>query len=484
MPASLVILALLFAVQRFGTHWVGRAFGPVMVLWFATLAALGIPAIVAHPGVLRGLSPTYALAFAVDRPVVAFIAMGAIVLTITGAEALYADMGHFGARPIRLAWFFVVFPCLTVNYLGQSALILTDPSAVDQPFFRLAPQPLVLPIVVLATIATVIASQAVISGAFSVSQQALHLGLIPRLSVRHTSESESGQIFVPIINWALFFGVVVLILGFRSSQALANAYGLAVTGTLVLTTILYGGLADRGWHWPMWRVVVFMVVVGGLEASFLGANLTKIMHGGWLPIVIASGVIVVMTTWRWGAALVRARREELEGPLDEWLAQLDTGTVRRVPGQSIYLHTNTRTVPLALKESLRFHQSVHEHVAIVTVEVGNVPHVHHVDRVRITDLGTPNDGIVAISIKLGFNDSPDVPHNLRWSQGKSDDFAFDPKCARYFLSVLDVHAREGRGPVLWRKHLFVLLSRIAGSRVDAFRLPPSRTAILGGRVYI
>lgn len=485
VPASLVILTVLFVIQRLGTGVVGRAFGPVMVLWFLTLAALGVPAIARHPAVLLGLSPTYALSFLVQRPFVAFIAMGAVVLTITGAEALYADMGHFGAKPIRIAWFAVVFPCLTLNYLGQSALILTDPTAVDNPFFRLAPTSLILPIVVLATLATVIASQAVISGAFSVSSQALHLGLIPRLTVRHTSRSDIGQIYVPTINWTLYVGVVALIIGFGSSVGLANAYGLAVTGTLVLTTVLFGGLAHRIWRWPLWRIAVLMLVVGGLEAAFLGANLTKIAHGGWLPIVIASAVIAVMTTWVWGAELVRARREELEGPLDAWLDDVRRGGALRVPGQAVYLHTNRRTVPLALKENLRFNRVVHDRVAIVTVEVGNVPHVRHVDRVRIADVGTPDDGIVAITITLGFNDSQNVPHNLEWSHGQSEEFEFDAAKARYFLSVLDVHARQGRhDPTRLRKHLFVLISRVAGSRVLSFRLPPNRTVILGGTIYI
>ncbi len=486
VPASLAILSVLFGVQRFGTAIVGRAFGPVMILWFATLAALGIPAIAKHPQVLLGLSPTYALAFIAERPYVAFIAMGAVVLTITGAEALYADMGHFGARPIRLAWFCVVFPCLVLNYLGQSALILTDPTAIDNPFFRLAPEPLVVPIVVLATVATVIAAQAVISGAFSVANQARHLGLIPRLTVRHTHKEAGGQIYVPMINWTLFVGVVVLVVGFGSSASLANAYGLAVTGTLVLTTTLFGGLAHRGWRWPLWRITLFMVIVGGLESMFLFANLTKIAHGGWLPIVIASLVIAVMTTWLWGAAQVRTRREEIEGPLEEWLAQLDASdsAIRRVPGQAIYLHTNPRTVPLALKENLRFNHVVHENVAIVNVEVGNVPHVRHVERVTVTDIGRPDDGIVAITIRLGFNDTHDLPHNLVWSHDKCPDFEFDATRARYFLSALDVHAREGSGFVRLRKHFFVLISRVAGSRVLSFRLPPSRTAILGGTIYI
>ncbi len=484
LPIAVVILTVLFAIQRFGTAIVGRAFGPIMIIWFATLAALGIPEILQHPGVIKGLSPSYAAAFAIDRPFIAFIAMGAVVLTITGAEALYADMGHFGAKPIRLAWFFIVFPSLIINYLGQGALLLNDPRAIDNPFFHLAPTTLTLPLVVLATAATVIASQAVISGAFSVSNQALHLGLLPRLTIRHTSKEEGGQIYVPTVNWVLFAGVLVLIVGFQSSAALANAYGLAVTGTLILTTVLFLGLADRHWHWPMWLLVLIMVTIGGLEATYFAANVTKILHGGWLPIILAGSVILVMTTWLWGAALVRARRADLEGPLDAWLAKVATREIIRVPGQTIYLHNNLETVPLALKETLRFHHVLHERIAIVTVVIENVPHVRHVDRVEISDLGNADDGIVSIRIRLGFNDSTDVPHNLKWSGGKDVAFEFDATEARYFLSVLTVHTR-GR-PTLGnlRRRFFIFLSRNAGDRVEAFHLPPSRTAVLGGRLYI
>lgn len=484
LPLSLVILSALFMIQRFGTAVVGRTFGPIMVAWFVALTLLGIPQIVAHPAILKAFLPTYALSFAVERPAIAFIAMGAIVLTITGAEALYADMGHFGARPIRLAWFCVVFPALIVNYMGQGALILSDPAAADNPFFRLAPKPLVIPLVVLATLATVIASQAVISGAFSVTNQARHLDLMPRVTVRHTSKIEGGQIYVPVINWTLFVGVLLLIAGFQSSAALANAYGLAVTGTLVLTTILFFGLAHRGWHWPLWVIVVAMVVIGGLEATFFAANLTKIVHGGWLPIVIAALVIVIMTTWMWGDDMLGRRRREIEGSLDAWLDKVNERNVPRVPGQAIFLHSNFDTVPLALKETLRFNHVIHEQIAIVNVRVLDIPHVRHHDRVRFSDLGNPYDGIWGITITLGFNDSQDVPHNLRWSHGKCEDFEWDPEEARYYLSVLTVHPTEGKGLTLFRKRLFAILTRNAGSRVEAFHLPPHRTAVLGGNVNL
>jgi KUP system potassium uptake protein len=322
LPIGIAILTVLFVVQRFGTHRVGRLFGPVMVLWFVTLAVLGLPHIVEHPDVLLGLSPTYAISFVGDHVYTAFIAMGAVVLVITGAEALYADMGHFGRRPIRVAWFALVFPALVLNYLGQAALILSDPAAIANPFYLLAPGWARLPLVVLATLATVIASQAVISGAFSVSVQAMKLGFLPHLTVRHTSERESGQIYVPSVNWLLFGGVLVLIVAFQSSSRLATAYGLAVTGTLLLTTTLFLIYARTAWRWATWKLVLVGVVFGGIELTYLGANLTKIVHGGWLPLVIAAIVVTVMATWQRGRRIITRRRAEMEGPLQDFLTGL------------------------------------------------------------------------------------------------------------------------------------------------------------------
>lgn len=483
VPLAVVILTALFAVQRYGTSRVGNAFGPIMILWFGTLAAMGIPQILRHPQVLASISPTYALAFVIERPGVAFIAMGAVVLTITGAEALYADMGHFGAKPIRRAWFFAVFPALMLNYLGQGAMILLDPGTAKNPFFLMLPHGLVAPVVILATLATVIASQAVISGAFSVTQQALNLGLIPRVTVKHTSKHEGGQIYVPSINAILFIGVLVLVLGFRSSAALANAYGLAVTGTLLLTTVLFCGVARKVWKWSLKRVALVMITVGVLEACYFAANVTKFFNGGWLPVVIASLVFVVMTTWRWGASILMARRRVVEGRLAPWIAQIEWKKVQRVDGQAIYLHTDPETLPLALKETLRFYRVLHEQIAIVTLKVKNVPHVRHVDRVHVSDLGNPGDGIVGIRIDVGFNDSTNIPHNLRWSYGQSDEFEFEPDKARYFVSVLRPHAKVGSKLTIWRKRLFIALSRNAGSRIVAFHLPPNRTVMLGGSIH-
>ncbi|MGI8880486.1 MAG: potassium transporter Kup, partial [Jatrophihabitans sp.] len=373
LPIGVMILAVLFAAQRFGTHRVGRLFGPVMVVWFATLVALGVPKIVQHPGVLRGLSPYYSVTFVADHPYIAFIAMGAVVLAITGAEALYADMGHFGRPPIRRAWFFLVFPALSINYLGQGALILHDPKAAANPFFFMAPSWGRIPLVVLATLATVIASQAVISGAFSVTRQAMRLGFLPHLTVRHTSTRESGQIYVPAVNWLLFAGVLILMFTFRSSSRLATAYGLAVTGTLLLTTTLFLIAAHSIWYWRRWQLVSTAVVFGGIELMFFAANLTKVVHGGWLPLVIGALVITVMTTWQRGRRMVTDLRVGLEGPMADFVDRLQLAPVTVVPGTAVFPHPTKETVPLALRANVEFNRVLHEHVVIVSIVSENVP---------------------------------------------------------------------------------------------------------------
>lgn len=483
LPVAVIILTGLFILQRFGSGGVGRGFGPVMAIWFLSIALLGLPHIVRRPDILRALSPSYAVTFWIAHPGIAFVAMAAVVLTITGAEALYADMGHFGPQPIRTAWFVVVFPCLVVNYLGQGSLILQDPGAIGNPFFHLAPAWAQLPMVVLATVATIIASQAVISGAFSVSHQAIRLGLLPRLTVQHTSKKEGGQIYMPTINWILYVGVLLLVAVFQSSVALANAYGLAVTGTLILTTTLFLMLAALVWRWPAWLVAVIACTVGLLELVFFGANLTKIISGGWLPVLIAAMVILIMTTWMRGAEQMRVRRAEMEGPLRPWVEHVRDAGVPRVPGTAIFLHGNPDTVPLALKENLRFNHVLHEQVVIVTVINENVPHIHHVDRVSVNDLGYRDDGIIHMRIRLGFNDSQDVPRGLEWSHGKGAEFEVDPAQARYFVSVLTVLTQD-RGIRSWRKRLYIWLTHNASGHISAFRLPPEQTIIMGGTVYI
>ncbi len=486
VPLTVVVLSLLFVIQRWGTGVVGRSFGPVMVLWFAVLLVLGLPHVFANPEILAAVSPTYALMFVAEHPLVAFVAMGGVVLTITGAEALYADMGHFGAKPIRLAWYLVVFPALAVNYLGQGAMILGDPGAVSNPFFLLAPSWATLPLVLLATVATVIASQAVISGAFSVSRQAVRLGMLPRLAVRHTSREEGGQIYVPVMNWILFAGVLLLTAAFRSSSRLAAAYGLAVTGTLLLTSALFLLLARYVWRVQTWKLVVYLVLVVGVELTFLGANLTKVVAGGWLPLVIAALVVALMTTWRRGADALHAEERDLEGPLPLFLRMLHKhpDLVRRVPGVAVFPHPNATTTPLALRTNADFNRVVHDRVILVQIVNENVPHIRHVDRVEVDDLGDATDGFVHVKVHVGFTDSQDIPKGLALAVGKTPELDIDLDEARYFLSVLTVQATGHRGLRTWRKRLFAWMYHNAANRTEVFHLPPERTIVMGAHVEL
>lgn len=482
LPLALVIIVALFTVQRFGTELIGRAFGPVMVVWFLTLAVLGIPHIVAHPDVLRGLSPTYAAQFIVGEPLIAFVAMGAVVLAITGAESLYADMGHFGRPPISRAWFFLVMPCLLINYLGQSAMIIEDPSKIDSPFFHLAPSWATFPLVVLATCATVIASQAVISGAFSVSRQAERLGYLPRLTVRQTSKHEGGQIYVPAINWLLFGGVMILMLVFKSSERLAAAYGVAVTSMFIITTVMFLVLADTRWKWPRWRIALVALLFAPLEIIFVSANLTKVTHGGWLPLLVATFVATTMFTWRRGQTIVTERRATLEGPLLPFLDELHAHPLMHVPGTAVFMHPNKETAPLALRENASFNHVVHENVLIVTTVSANVPHVPIDERVTIDDLGDPFDHITHLTVRFGFQDDQDVPAALE--KARDMGVEFDAEEVYYFLSRISVQMSQDNSMPKWRKRMFVGLAHNAATPVQYFRLPEERTVIMGANVAL
>jgi KUP system potassium uptake protein len=484
LPTGAVILALLFVVQRFGTHRVGRLFGPVMLLWFGTLAVLGVPHIVAHPGVLRGLSPTYVVSFVVDHPYTAFIAMGAVVLAITGAEALYADMGHFGARPIRVAWFAVAFPALILNYLGQAALVLDDPTTIANPFYLLAPGWARLPLVVLATAATVIASQAVISGAFSMSRQAVRLGYLPHLTVRHTSTRESGQVYLPAVNWLLFGGVLLLVAVFGSSARLATAYGLAVTGTLLLTTTLFLTYAATAWHWARWKLVPVAVVIGGAELTYFGANCVKIASGGWLPLTIAALVVTVMTTWQRGRRTITARRVDLEGSLADFVATLHARNITRVPGTAVFPHPTKETAPLALRANVEFNHVLHERVVIVSMQSENVPYVPPDERLSVDDLGAPDDGIVHLRARFGFQDDQDIPEVLAQARGLTPELDCDPDTAFYYLSRITIERSHAPGMSSWRKRLFIGLSHNAATPAAYFDLPVDRTVVMGSRIEL
>ena len=484
LPISIGIVALLFVVQRFGTAAVGRFFGPVMIVWFLALALTGIPEIVRHPGILRALSPTYIATFSFDHPFLAFVALGAVVLSITGAEALYADMGHFGRPPIRRAWFFLVFPCLTLNYLGQGALILRSPSSIGNPFFLLAPHWARVPMVVLATVATVIASQAVISGAYSVSRQANRLGFLPHLTVRHTSHRESGQIYVPSVNWLLFISVLVLILAFRSSNRLATLYGFAVTGTFLIDTTLFLIVAAVMWRWPRWRLAAIGLLFGVVELSFFGANVTKIFKGAWLPLVIAAVLSMIMMTWQLGRRIVTARRIELEGPLQDFVDELRARRLTRVPGTAVFPHPTKETTPLALRANVEYNHVLHEHVVIVSVRVENVPYVPAEERITVDDLRYPDDGIVHVEFRFGFQDEQDLPAMLCAAVGRTEELEFEPDQAYWFLSRLTIQPGSAPGMATWRKRLFIALTHNAANPAVNFNLPVDRTVIMGAHLEL
>ncbi|MCP3784044.1 KUP/HAK/KT family potassium transporter [Micromonospora sp. A3M-1-15] len=484
LPASAVILTLLFALQRWGTGRVGAVFGPIMLLWFACLGVAGAAEVVRHPSVLAGLSPTYAALFVVEHPVIAFIAMGAVVLAITGAEALYADMGHFGRAPIRRAWFAIVFPALTLNYLGQGALILRTPESRQNPFFLLLPDWAQLPMVLVATVATVIASQAVITGAFSVSREAMRLGFLPHLRIRQTSRREYGQIYAPGVNWSLFAAVLVVVFAFGSSTNLAAAYGVAVTGTFMITTTLVLVVARARWRWGTGRLVLFGVVFGSIELTFFTANLAKVTHGGWLTLLIAICLFTVLLTWRRGADLVTARRTEREGPLPDFIDTLHATNIPRVPGTAVFPHPNKETTPLALRANVAHNHVRHERIVIITGRTANVPHIPWDARLTIDDLGDPDDGIIHITAVFGFQDPTDFPEVLRRAavHPLARGIALDE--VSYFVSRITLRCTRQPGMAVWRKRLFIALAHNAASHAEFLHLPEERTIVLSAEVPV
>jgi KUP system potassium uptake protein len=484
LPIGVVILAVLFLAQRFGTHTVGRLFGPVMVLWFIAIAVLGVPQIIGHPGILRSLSPSYAVSFAAASPLTGFLAMGSVVLAITGAEALYADMGHFGKPPIRRAWFAVVFPALTLNYLGQGALVLHNRAAVSNPFYYLVPGWGRIPMVVLATLATVIASQAVISGAFSVTRQAIRLGFLPYLKIRQTSREEGGQIYVPAINWLVFAGVLIIMFTFRSSTRLASAYGLAVTGTLLLTTALFLILARWAWNWRWWQMLAAGTVFGGLELIFFAANLAKVVHGGWLPLTIGALVVTVMLTWQRGVRVVTAKRTAAEGPLRAFVEEVRRHPPPRVPGTAVFPHPTKDTTPLALRANLTFNGVLHERVVIVSVRSENVPYVPLAESIRVDSLDHADDGIVYLSARFGFMDERDIPKALAAAYKLTPELDIDPEQAFYFLSRITLERGTEHDMPAWQKGIFIGLAQNSGSPAEGFCLPDGRTLSVSTRIEL
>jgi KUP system potassium uptake protein len=485
VPITLVIITILFAIQRQGTGVVGRLFGPVMGVWFTVLAVAGLGQIVDSPEILRALSPSYAVTFFTDHPGTAFIALGSVVLAVTGAEALYADMGHFGRSPIRRAWFLFVFPALTLNYLGQGALILGSKKAIENPFFLLMPHWARLPTVILATVATVIASQAVISGAFSVTRQAVQLGFLPRLVITHTSHEEEGQVYAPGINRLLFVAVVALVIGFGSSQNLASAYGIAVTGTLAIDTLLFFVVVRMLWRKPTWLTALGAAVFLTVDLAFFAANVPKVVHGGWFPLTIAVVVFTVLITWQRGRAVVTRNRVEEEGPLRTFVEEVREAEppIYRSPGTGVFLNANRETTPLALRELFVHTRSIPEAAVIMSIETLRVPHVPEDEQVMCDDLGYGDDGISHVTARIGFTDEMDVPRLLGLAAKEGLEGHVDLENPSYFLSQITIIPTDkADGLARWRKNLFVAISRNSASPVQYFRLPDDRVVTMGSHI--
>ena len=479
VPIAVVILVALFVLQQYGTHRVGRLFGPVMVLWFLTIAVLGVVWIAREPSVLAAFNPAHAVTYFRSHGLPGVAVLGAVFLAVTGGEALYADMGHFGKRPIRLAWFVLVLPALVLNYFGQGALLLTNPSAAQQPFFLLAPGWALVPLVGLATAAAVIASQALISGAFSLTQQAIQLGYAPRLDIEHTSSDEMGQVYVPQVNWALMVSTIAIVIGFKSSGALAAAYGIAVTMTMVITAVLLHVVAVERWHWPVLAVSCVTALFLTVDLTFFVANLLKVFQGGWLPLLIGGFIFTLMTTWKTGRRIVAERLTARAIPIDHFMSVVVASPPFRVPGTAVFMTAQPRGTPPALAHNLRHNKVMHEHVVILTVATAPVPQVSGDEQLALDDLG---HGVCAVRLVYGFMQNPDVPDALRAAQARG--LSFDTDDVTYFLGRETILVTRRAGMALWREQLFVFMTRNAVRATAFFRLPPERVVELGVQVEI
>ena len=486
VPITAAIIVVLFLVQRLGTGAVGRLFGPVMGVWFAVIGLVGVRGIAADPAILKALSPTYAVGFLVGHFGTAFFSLAAIVLAVTGAEALYADMGHFGRAPITRVWLALVFPACILSYLGQGALILGDPSTITSPFFLLAPGWARLPMVFLAAAATVIASQAVITGAFSLASQAARIGYLPRLRVTYTSEETMGQIYVPWINWLLLVAVLTLVLTFRSSAALAYAFGMAVTGTITITTLLFFYIVRYQWHRPWWIVAPGAAFLLTVDLLFFAANLTKLVSGAWLPLLIAVAAFTVMTTWQRGRELVTRLRQRDEGQLWAFVDHLHAmkPPLARVPGTSVFLNRGKATAPLAMRANVEHNEVLHEHVLILAIETLPVPHIPAAERITVDDLGYRDDRIVYVTARFGYMDQQNVPGLLPLIRQADIEAPLEDEKLSYFLSHIELAPGNTPGMSRWRKHLFIATSRITADAAEYFQLPRDRTLIMGSRIEL
>lgn len=478
IPIAVGILIGLFIVQSRGTEAISKFFGPIVLVYFVTLAGLGAFHLVTRPEVLWALSPYYGFEFFVRDPLLAFFALGSVVLAVTGAEALYADMGHFGRRPITVAWIWVVFPALILNYLGQCALLLNTPAAIENPFYLMAPEEFRLPLVILATLATIIASQALITGAFSVVQQAVQLGLMPRVRIDHTSARAAGQIYVPVVNWTLMILVILLVVTFKQSTNLAAAYGLAVTGTMFITTCLVMVLMRQVWDWPIWRVAV----IGGLflvvDGAYLAANAVKIPDGGWFPLTVASIAFMMLTTWARGRQLMMARLREAAMPLKVFVSSA-ASSATRVPGTAVFMTSTADGVPHALLHNLKHNKVLHERVILLTVKILDMPYVEDDNRCKLENLG---EGFHRLVVKYGFMQEPDVPDALARLTGCGG--AFKMMDTSFFLARQTLLPSSRPGMAIWREKLFAWMLNNSESAMEFFRLPTNRVVELGSQLEI
>ena len=479
IPITLLILLCLFAVQKRGTSGIGKFFGPITLVWFIAIAMLGLYHIVDHPEILWAVSPHYAAMFVWDQPFTAFIILGAVVLCVTGAEALYADMGHFGKKPIRLAWFYVVMPCLTLNYFGQGALLLAEPEAVKNPFYNMAPDWALIPLVILATAATVIASQALITGAFSVTKQVIQLGFLPRLQILHTSEKETGQIYMPLVNWGLFVAIVLAVVLFKTSSNLAAAYGIAVCTDMLITTILTFYVIRYAWKYPLWLCISATSVFFVVDLAFWSSNMLKLADGGWFPLVIGGMILVLMLTWRDGRALLHHKTRNEAMDLASFLDALFMAPPTRVEGTAVFLTSEDGIVPNAMLHNLKHNKVLHAQNLFVTVRHHEVPWIANDKRIEFTDLG---GNCWQVIVHYGFMDDPDVPFALSLLRGQLGDI--NPMNTSYFLSRDSIVPTVGGGMSQWREKLFAQMYLNASAAADFLNLPSNSVVEMGSKIEI
>lgn len=484
VPLTLVVLGLLFALQSRGTGTIGRFFGPIMIFWFISSGLAGLWHIIQRPEVLSALLPTTAFSFALAHPLSAFVAMGAVILAITGAEALYADMGHFGRQAIQRAWFFVIFPALMLNYLGQGALVAGNPEGVANAYFLLFPEMLQLPMIFVATAATLIASQAVIAGAFSLTRQAVRLGFIPPMRILHTSQNEIGQVYIGALNWIIFAAVAGLVIAFGSSVNLAAAFGMAVSGTLLIDTILFLVVVRLVWKKSWFVVVAAGVLFIPLDVIFLSSSLSKVVHGGWIPLLVALIAFTLLTTWTKGKSLISRERRSLEADLNDFVKKLHRRKIVRAPGTAVYLSHHHGYTPLALYATLSQLHELNEKIVLVEVKTADTPHIPLNQRVRIDPLGYPDDNISLVMLEFGYNDVPNIPRALQGARHEQTETDFDPYTATYFLSDNRLVITNNHRMSRLRKKLFVLLERNATNASDYFHLPTDKTVDIAAHIEL